>query len=164
VSAESPAALFDQRFVVLVLWLCVGGALWLLLSPAAFQRRALIREVARVEANRQTELDRHRQLKRWRDGLESDPSVIERQARNLGYGRPNERSYRALTPGRNLPDEATWRRSLYLARGAWRNQSWSERIRGTVGPVLAAIAIGAALYFIYRIWKFRKSRYSANSE
>ena len=161
---ESPAALFDQHFVVLVLWLCVGGAVWLLLSPAAFQRRALVQELVRVEAERQKELDRNRYLRRWRDGLESDPSVIEREARRQGYGLPNERAYRALPAERNALEETAWRQALRNASGATGSDSWTQRLRASVGPVLLVILGGTAAYLLYRVLRFRKPRRSARWE
>ncbi len=83
----------DSRFLMIILWLCVAGALWLLLSPAAFARRDLTRRTEALQAAVHREALRNAGLDRWRDGLENDPSLVERKAREQGYGRPGERIY-----------------------------------------------------------------------
>jgi len=93
VQSTSHPSLDCPRFLAIVLWLSVAGALWLLLSPAAFRRRALTRRTERLGAEVREKWLNGVGLERWRDGLESDPSVIEREARKLGYGLPGERSY-----------------------------------------------------------------------
>ena len=131
-----------SRFLAVVLWVCAGAALWLLLSPAAFTRRDLTRRVAALGAEVQREELRNGGLARWRDGLQSDPSVIEREARKLGYGRPGERVYR-LT-------EAELRAAQPLLRDGGRGGfSWTSAVAESVAPVLILLIAGviAVLFF-----------------
>jgi hypothetical protein len=85
--------LSENRFMVLALWLCAGAALWLLLSPAAFERRARTRLVEQLKARNDVEWRYNVVLENYRYGLKWDPSVLEMEARRLGYGRPGERTY-----------------------------------------------------------------------
>ena len=83
----------DLRFFAVALWLCAAGAAILLLCPAAFNRRVMTMQTERAEVEAQRQFARNAGLERWRDALESDPSVIESQARNNGYGRADEKPY-----------------------------------------------------------------------
>jgi hypothetical protein len=87
------AARSERRFFAAALWLCAAGSALLLLCPAAFNRRALTLQAESAEAEARREFTRNADLERWRDALESDPSVIERAARNNGYGRAAEKPY-----------------------------------------------------------------------
>lgn len=81
----------QRWFLAVVLLLCAAGGVWLLLSPAAFERRALYERAKQVEAQVHRRWLSNLALHRWRDGLEQDPAVIEKEARKLGYGIPAER-------------------------------------------------------------------------
>jgi len=83
----------DRRFFAVALWLCAAGAAILLLCPAAFNRRVLTLQAEHAEAKARRQFTRNAGLERRRDALESDPSVIEREARNNGYGRAAEKPY-----------------------------------------------------------------------
>ena len=87
------AARSERRFFAVALWLCAAGSAILLLCPAAFNRRALTLKAESAEAESRGQFTRNADLERWRDALESDPSVIERAARNNGYGRAAEKPY-----------------------------------------------------------------------
>ena len=130
------------RFVALTLWLCAAGILWLLLSPAAFRRRALTRRTELLRASVRSQWLRGVGLERWRDGLENDPTVIEREARKLGYGRPGERIYPLSPEDRRLAAKAG-------LRGQRRPGSAFGNILNAVAPVLMLIIIGtiAVLFF-----------------
>jgi hypothetical protein len=75
------------------LWLCAAGAAFLLLCPAAFNRRVLTLQNESAEAESRRQFTRNAALERRRDALESDRSVIESEARNNGYGRAAEKPY-----------------------------------------------------------------------
>jgi hypothetical protein len=79
--------------MAVALWLCAAGAALLLLCPAAFNRRVMTLQTERAEAEARRQFARNAALERWRDALESDPSVVEREARNNGYGRAGEKPY-----------------------------------------------------------------------
>jgi len=120
-----------------MLLLCAAGALWLLLSPAAFKRRALALRAERLEAMVHAEWRRNIGWEQWRDGLDRDPSTIEREARKLGYGRPGEASYRIIAgPG----SEATRTRPRF---------PWSSDLMRSAAPVLMLLIAGviAILFF-----------------
>jgi hypothetical protein len=91
--AATPRAGDGRRFFALALWLCAAGAAFLLFCPAAFNRRALTLQSERAEAEARREFSRNTGLERRRDALESDPSVIESEARHNGYGRAAEKPY-----------------------------------------------------------------------
>jgi len=141
-------------FLTVVLWLCAAGALWLLLSPAAFRRRVLTARAYEETVAVERERLRAAGLERWRDGLASDPSVIEREARKLGYGRPDERCY-PLSPERDLANaETAWVRNAQKAERV-RNASATERERAaggrkTIGAALMAIIGGAIAFLFFR--------------
>ena len=139
------------RFLTVVLWLCAAGALWLLLSPAAFQRRALSRRAAQSETVAERERERVRGLEYWRNGLESDPSVIEREARKLGYGAPDERSYPHPPQG---DARAAWQENADRARRAGAGDAYTSRsMKRTVGYVLMFIIAGAVAFLFF--WDLR---------
>jgi len=134
-------------FLILVLWLCAAGAVWLLASPAGFKRRALTRHAKRLERELREERRYTEGLERWRDGLATDPSVIEREARKMGYGVPGERSLPLIS------EQAVRDAGTMSARGvadtAPRGRAWRSTIRQSVAPVVMVI-IGvavAALFF-----------------
>ena len=122
-------------FLVAVLWLCAAGALWLLVSPAAFKRRALMRRVELLEQSVHSEWARNIGWERWRDGLAGDPSMIEREARKLGYGRPGELRYRVTANATSnvIPADS----------GSNERFSWLSEIGQSVAPVLMLIIVGA---------------------
>ena len=122
-----------------MLLLCAAGALWLLLSPAAFKRRALALRAQQLAVDAHAEWVRNAGLERWRNGLEGDPSVIEREARKLGYGRPGETSY-PLTP------EAF---AEAVRPPAQDTVSWSSEIGRSVAPVLMLIIAGVIIVLFF---------------
>jgi hypothetical protein len=75
------------------LWLCAAGAAFLLLCPAAFNRRVLTLQNESAEAESRRQFTRNADLERRRDAFESDPAVIESEARSNGYGRADEKAY-----------------------------------------------------------------------
>ena len=83
----------DRRFLAVALWLCAAGSAILLLCPAAFNRRVLTLQTESAEAEARRQFTRNAELERQRDALETDPSVIEKEARNNGYGRVAEKPY-----------------------------------------------------------------------
>lgn len=133
----------SRRFLAVVLFACAVGALWLLLSPAAFERHAL------AERSKRLQTDVHRQwllnlrLERWREGLEADPAVIEKEARRLGYGIPGERPY----PLRREDIQAEVAR-LTVAREA-KQSDLATAIARSILPALMLIIAGviAMLFF-----------------
>ena len=142
-------------FLTVVLWLCAAGALWLLLSPAAFQRRILTARAHAEASAAETERLRVQGLQALRDGLEGDPSVIEREARKLGYGRPDERSY-PLSPDHDLADaESEWLRNAETAErsldsASATGQETAIRARKRIGAALMAIIGGAIAFLFFR--------------
>jgi hypothetical protein len=83
----------DRRFFAVALWLCAAGAVFLLLCPAAFNRRVLTLQNESAEAESRRQFTRNADLERRRDAFESDPAVIESEARSNGYGRADEKAY-----------------------------------------------------------------------
>jgi hypothetical protein len=83
----------ERRFFAVALWLCAAGAAILLLCPAAFNRRVLTLQNERAETEARRQFTRNGELERQRNALESDPSVIESEARRNGYGRAAEKPY-----------------------------------------------------------------------
>jgi hypothetical protein len=90
---DAAAGRSERRFFAVALWLCAAGAAILLLCPAAFNRRVLTLQAERAETESRRQFTRNAALERRRDALESDPSVVEREARNNGYGRADEKPY-----------------------------------------------------------------------
>ena len=134
----------DSRFLAAALLLCAAAALWLLLSPTAFKCRAMRRRVAELEGEKYREWLYNVSLERWRDGLEGDPSVIEHEARKLGYGRPGERVLAlALDP---LPASRSFDRR---AGDASPRFSWISAVRRSIAPALMLVIGGlvAVLFF-----------------
>ena len=142
-------------FLTVVLWLCAVGALWLLLAPAAFQRRILTARAREEALAAERERLRVQGLQRLRDGLEADPSVIEREARKLGYGRPDERSY-PLSPDRDLTNaQSAWLRNAEKSERALNavssaGREASARMRKRIGAALMAIIGGAIAFLFFR--------------
>ena len=134
----------DSRFVAAVLFFCAAGALWLLLSPAAFKRRASALRAEQLEAEVRREWLQNAGLERWRNALESDPAVIEREARKLGYGRPGEGVY----PLSSAELRAAFAR-VRAGKAAGGGSLWFSAIRDSVAPVLLLIIGGtiALLFF-----------------
>lgn len=134
----------DRRFLAAALLLCGVAALWLLLSPAAFKRRAMQRRAAAIESGKHTEWLYNLALERRRDGLLNDPSVIEEEARKLGYGRPGERTLQTTLDPLPTP------RSLGGAADDIRQDfSWFSAFRRSIAPVLMLAIAGfvAVLFF-----------------
>ncbi len=126
--------------LAIALWLCAAGACWLLLSPAARHRRALTERVKDTRAERQGEWMHGVWLERVRDGLQGDPSVIEKEARRLGYGRPNEYAY-PLSP----QDLQAADRSLNTASVA--TDPWPAAGRSMAPVLMLIIACAIAILF-----------------
>ena len=129
----------ESRLLIALLLLCAAGALWLLLSPAAFKRRALARRAEQLVVDAHAEWVRNAGLERWRNGLESDPSVIEREARKLGYGRLGEMPYPVAPKAfadavRPLAEDTV---------------SWSSEIGRSVAPVLMLIIAGVIMVLFF---------------
>jgi len=141
-------------FLTVVLWLCVAGAMWLLLAPAAFQRRALTRRVVRAEVSTESQRLHTSGLQRWHDGLENDPSVLEREARKLGYGFADERSYPVSAEVDLADADEVWRKNALAAQARLAAKSdsgsWRTTIRYTVAPVLMLIIVGAIAFLFFR--------------
>ena len=139
------AARSERRFFAVALWLCAAGAAALLLCPAAFNRRALTLQAERAEAEAKREFMRNADLERWRDALESDPSVIERAARNNGYGRASEMRYPITA--------AEWKavRTRLAAAAPIGRQAPSEpsAVSQAILPTLVLVILGtlAVLFF-----------------
>ncbi len=75
-------------FLVLVA-LLVGVGVWYL--PLIKQNERMRKEVLRLEAQVQKEVDAEKQLRASIDALRNDPRVVERLAREtLGYAKPGE--------------------------------------------------------------------------
>ncbi len=145
--ANDAFRLDDSRFLAAVLWVVAAGALWLLVSPAAFNRRALQQRVAGMEAEVARAEAHNLALRDRRDGLKGDPSVIEAESRRLGYGRPNERTYplaegagRKVTAADSTTANATHREAASAERSA----------RQGVSRVVMLIVAGAALFLFFR--------------
>ncbi len=136
--------LSGNRFLALILWVCAAGALWLLLSPAASERRGRTRAVEVARRQNENEWRYNVELENYRYGLESDPSVIELEARKLGYGRPGEQTY-LLTPEEIRAQQAL----LAIARGPSIFERLSLEIGGAIKPalMLALFGITAILLF-----------------
>lgn len=133
----------DTIFFSVLLWVCAAAAVWLLVSPVAWTRRALTRRVEGMAAEVQREQAFNRRLNRWREGLESDTSMIEREARKLGYGRPGEYVF-ALSPA-----DLRAARSRWNAGGPEEGFPWSSALGESLLPALALLLAGvlAVLFF-----------------
>ena len=122
------------------MWLCAAGAAILLLCPAAFNRRVLTLQTESAETEARRQFTRNAGLERWRDALESDPSVIESEARNNGYGRADEKPYPITA--------AEWkaaRARLVAAAPAGREPvSEPSAVSQAILPALMLILLGAA--------------------
>jgi len=134
--------LTDRRFLAIVFLLCGAGALYLFLSPAARDRRAAERAVAKLQAERDREWRYNHLLERYLIGLRSDPSVIELEARRLGYGRPGERTY----PLSRAEIRALAARSDRA--GGRPFARWAREIaRSSVPALVVLLFAGLALFF-----------------
>ena len=129
----------ESRLLIALPLLCAAGALWLLLSPTAFRRRALAQRAEQLAVEAHAEWVRNAGLERWRDGLAGDPSVIEREARKLGYGRPGETSYppapKAFADAIRPPEQ--------------ESVSWTSEIGRSVAPVLMLIIAGVIMVLFF---------------
>jgi len=140
-TTEGPDAL---GFLAAVLWVFAAAAVWLLLAPSAFGRRALERQARLLEREVFREWAYGVGLERWRDGLVGDPSAIEKEARRLGYGRPGERAYPLGTIEPATADTGLGRRGLGRSLKAL-----VAIARRDVAPVLMlAIAGAVAVLFL----------------
>jgi len=128
--------------LAIALWLCAAGACWVLLSPAALHRRTLTERVTETRADRLREWMRGVWLERVRDGLQGDPSVIEKEARRLGYGRPREYAYPLSPRERQAAD-----RSLSAASVAAHPDPWPA-VRHSLAPALMLI-IACAIAILF---------------
>ena len=128
----------DSRFLAAALLLCAAGATWLLLSPSAFERRALARRAERLETRRHGECARNMAYASRLQGLRSDPSVIEREARRLGYGLPGERTVIVPLAAAEMPPAAS----------SAQAPAWSDGVGRSVAPVLMlVVAVAAGVLF-----------------
>jgi len=134
----------DRRTLNVALLVCGVCALWLLVSPSAFERRARTRLVEKLRGGFQTEWAYNVALSRYRRGLEVNPAVIELEARKLGYGRPGERVYH-LSEGELRAQETllAQEKRPESARGFPR-----EIVHG-VAPALLLILAGAGAVFFF---------------
>ena len=134
----------DRRFLATALLVCGAGALWLLLSPAAFERRARTRAADSLRTQVEQEWQRNIVLERYRSGLEGDPAVIEREARKLGYGRPGERTY-------PLSQEEIRAQEARLAESGQphRLRLWFREVGRAVAPALMLILAGAVAVLFF---------------
>lgn len=133
----------DQRTLNIALLVCGACALWLLLSPSAFERRARARLAQQLSTRFHTEWEYNVVLTRYRHGLENNPALIEREARKLGYGRPGEHPY-------PLSEEELRAGGARLAPAAPRHRrDLSRGIILAVAPALLLIlaGVGAVLFF-----------------
>ncbi len=145
-SDAAAAGRSERRFFAVALWLCAAGAAILLLCPAAFNRRVLMLEAERAETEARRQFTHNAALERWRDSLESDPSVVESEARSNGYGRADEKPYPITA--------AEWkaaRARLVAAAPAVREPvSEPSAVGQAILPTLMLILLGAAavLFFL----------------
>ncbi len=128
----------DLKFLAAVLLVCAVGALWLLFAPGAFGRRALGRHSEELEDDVLRQRAHDVRLERWRDGLEDDPSVIEKEARKLGYGRAGERPYPIAANQLTSEQMGPEKRGLSMDL-----KTLSAIARRTVAPVLMLVIVGA---------------------
>lgn len=132
-----------QRLLATALLLSAAGALWLLLSPAASERRARMLRAAELRERVAVEWRYNVVLDRYRYGLLADPSVLEMEARRLGWGRPGERpapvtqeEIRAVEARLAEPPPAPWRAMA------------GEALRA-LGPACLLLLAGAAALLFY---------------
>ena len=137
-----PGRISNARFFALLLWLCAAASAWLLFSPAAFHRRALTRRAERLEAQVIRERVHESDLERRRDALQHDPSTIEQEARRLGYGRPNERTY-------YLSDEEMAHAREIFALSAEPPPKPFAEIRATLAPVAMWVIVAMILILFF---------------
>ena len=133
-----------KHFLAIALWVCAAGALWLLLSPTASERRARRVAADRLRDRNQSEWRYNIALENYRCGLEDDPTVIEREARKLGYGRPGEHSY-ALSPDEIRAHEAR----LTATRRPRPTQRLTREVVKAVVPALVLVLFGAAAMLFF---------------
>ena len=136
---RAPRSESDRRFFAAALWLCAAGAALLLFGPAAFNRRALTLQNERAEAESRRQFARNADLERRRDALESDPAVIESEARSNGYGRADEKAY-PITAAEWKAARARLAAAAPAARGAPFEPSAASR---AILPALMLIILGA---------------------
>ncbi len=144
-SDAAAAGRSERRFFAVALWLCAAGAAILLLCPAAFNRRVLMLEAERAETEARRQFTHNAALERWRDSLESDPSVVESEARSNGYGRADEKPYPITA--------AEWkaaRARLVAAAPAVREPvSEPSAVGQAILPTLMLILLGAAAVLFF---------------
>ena len=134
----------DRRTLNIALLVCGAGALWLLLSPSAFERRARMRLAEKLRGGFQTEWAYNVALSRYRRALEGNPAVIEREARKLGYGRPGERVYHLSESELRAQEARLARKDRPEADGGF-----SKGIMRGVTPAILLILAGVAAGFFF---------------
>jgi len=134
----------DRRTLNIALLVCATCALWLLVSPSAFERRARTRLVEKLRGGFQTEWAYNVALSRYRRGLEGNPAVIEWEARKLGYGRPGERVYHLSKSELRAQEKRFGQQNGFEAGGRFSR----EIVRG-VAPALLLILVGAGAVFFF---------------
>jgi hypothetical protein len=134
----------DARFFAVALWLCAAGSAVLLLCPAAFNRRVLTLQSESAEMESRRQFVRNADLERRRDALDSDPSAIEREARNNGYGRADEKPY----PITAAEWKAARARLALAAAPALRQSSGQAGREAPLAPSAAGQAILPALMLV----------------
>ena len=142
-TALASVKMTDQRFPAVLLWLSAGLALYLLLCPAAFQRRALMARLQRETAERdelRRSVDEHQARV---EAMEHDPAVVGQEARKLGYGRVGESAY-PLTQAELLAA-----RRATAAAAAIPRPWYLDAVRQSIGTVIMLLLLGllAALFF-----------------
>jgi hypothetical protein len=150
---RNPPSNSARRFFALALWLCAAGSAILLLCPAAFNRRVLTLQIERAETEARRQFVRNADLERWREALESDPSVIESQARSDGYGRADQRPYPITA--------AEWkaaRARLTAAPAAGEALSEPSAVGQAILPALMLILLGALAVLFFSDLKVPEPR------
>ena len=137
ITQDEGAARAERRLFALVLWLCAAAAAYLLFGSAAFNVRALTAQKEACEAAVRQEWLRNADWERWRNGLAGDASVIEHEARKLGYGRAGETRYPL--------SEAEWKaaRARYEAAAAHSAPPDALALSQALLPAVLLLILGA---------------------
>jgi hypothetical protein len=140
----TPLRFESKHILPITLFLCVLAALWLMLSPAAWERRAQTQAVYHARLSARQELEHNHKLERYRLELEGDRTRLETEGRRLGYGRHGEEPYplteeeiRAKRDRLSPPDEA----GLV--------ERWGETALQALVPMLLCMAGGAACILFF---------------
>lgn len=132
-----------QRLLATALLVSAAGALWLLLSPAAAERRARMLRGAELREKVAVEWRYNVLLDRYRYGLLADPSVLELEARRLGWGRPGER------PAPVTPEEIRAEQIRLTDPPPPRWKAVAREALRALGPACLLMLAGAAALLFY---------------